>query len=270
MPLTPHRSALEELYVRYTRRDFMAPDPVALLHAYPRVRDREIVGLVASSLAYGRAAQISKSVAWVLDRMLSPSRFLSRASRETLDRAFAGFKHRFTTGADLANMLFGAKRIIEKYGSLHACFAAGIGHNDETAIPALAAFVDELERAAGCGPSYLLPSPRRGSACKRLNLFLRWMVRQDEVDLGGWSQIPPSKLIVPLDTHMHRIGRAFGLTARNQADMRTAMEMTAAFKRIAPDDPVRYDFALTRLGIRQDASLRAFLEACGLPGDCLA
>jgi uncharacterized protein (TIGR02757 family) len=97
----------------------------------------------------------------------------------------------------------------------------------------------------------LLPSPGRGSACKRLNLFLRWMVRSDEVDTGVWQGVAASKLIVPLDTHMHRIAGQMGLTQRKQPDMRTALEITDRFRSIAPMDPVRYDFALTRLGIRQ-------------------
>ncbi len=95
----------------------------------------------------------------------------------------------------------------------------------------------------------LLPSPGKGSACKRLNLFLRWMVRSDDVDPGGWSGVDAGKLIVPLDTHMHRMGLEVGLTRRKQADMQAALEVTRAFRTIAPEDPVRYDFALTRLGI---------------------
>ena len=113
----------------------------------------------------------------------------------------------------------------------------------------------------GRTPEYrnsLLPLPDRGSACKRLNLFMRWMVRQDAVDPGGWSGVPLSKLIIPLDTHMHRISRAMGLTSRRQADMGTAMEVTRAFQKFAPDDPLRYDFVLTRLGIRKDMDVTQF------------
>ena len=156
-------------------------------------------------------------------------------------------------------MLFSAKRVIERYGSLQACFAAGL-NGDDTVLPALSSFTKELALSGGLSNG-LLPSPAGGSACKRLNLFLRWMVRRDDVDPGGWDGVPASKLIVPLDTHMHRIGLALGLTGRRQADLRTAAEITAAFRAIAPDDPVRYDFALTRLGIRDDLDLSAFLES---------
>ena len=100
-----------------------------------------------------------------------------------------------------------------------------------------------------------MPWPSRGSACKRLNLYLRWMIRSDEVDPGGWSGVHPRKLIVPLDTHMHRIGREWGFTRRKAADMKTALEITEAFRSINELDPVKYDFALTRTGIRKDVKL---------------
>ena len=261
MPLRPHRIALDRLYSRYTRRELMAPDPVAFLHGHGDVRDREIVGLVASCLAYGRAAHISKSVARVLRCMPSPSRFLRGATRRSLEHLLAGFKHRFTTEDDMVMLLLAAKHAIERYGSLEDCFVAGLGAQDETVVPALTAFVEEL---TGGRPSYLLPCPTRGSACKRLHLFLRWMVRQDAVDLGGWDRVPASRLIIPLDTHMHRIGLALRATESKQANLRTAIEMTAAFRTIAPRDPVRYDFALTRLGIRADTDMDGFLRECGV------
>jgi uncharacterized protein (TIGR02757 family) len=231
------------------------------LYTYKDRRDREIVGLVASSLAYGRVAQILRSVSIVLGHMQpTPSLFLEEASRDSLRRVFAQFKHRFTTGCEISELLCGVKGILERYGSLNVCFTAGLNEGDDTIIPALSSFVRELTLGSGNRYNSLLPSPVGGSACKRLNLFLRWMVRQDSVDPGGWEHVPRSKLIVPLDTHMHRICRALKLTSRRQADIRTALEITAAFRTIAPDDPVRYDFALTRLGIRNDTDLGGFLE----------
>jgi uncharacterized protein (TIGR02757 family) len=113
-------------------------------------------------------------------------------------------------------------------------------------VGGLCGFVRELG-AEEC--TSLLPLPERGSACKRLNLFLRWMVRRDEVDPGGWRRIPRSALVIPMDVHMHRIAVAFGLTTRRQADMRAAREVTEAFRVVSPEDPTRYDFALTRQGI---------------------
>ena len=260
------KNVLDNLYTRYNRREFVHPDPLEFLYHYEDIRDREIVGLVASALAYGRVQQILKSVFLVLQRMQpSPYIFLNQASRETLLPDFAGFKHRFTTGEDLVSMLLGIKGVIERYGSLHACFAAGINDSDSTVLPAVSHFAKELTTGHNGRPNSLLPSPTKGSACKRLNLFLRWMVRKDEVDPGGWKVVPASKLIVPLDTHMHRICLALKLTKRKQADLRTASEITDAFRTISPDDPVRYDFALTRLGIRKEGGMDDFLKQCGAP-----
>jgi len=255
--ISKHR--LEALYRKYNRREFVHPDPLEFLYPYEKICDREIVALVASSLAYGKVTQILKSVSFVLERMTpSPSVFLKRASLETIQQTFSGFKHRFTTSQQLSSMLLGVKRVLEGHGSLHACFMSGL-NDDDTVLPAVTSFAGELSLCADRSLGHLVPAPERGSACKRLNLFLRWMVRRDEVDIGGWENVPASKLIVPVDTHMHRICLSLGLTTRKQADMRTAMEITHAFRAIAPEDPVRYDFSLTRLGIRDDADLYRFL-----------
>ncbi|MCP4693017.1 MAG: DUF2400 domain-containing protein, partial [Desulfobacterales bacterium] len=112
-------------------------------------------------------------------------------------------------------------------------------------------------------PGHLVALPEKGSACKRMNLFLRWMVREDAVDPGGWEGVPASSLIIPLDTHMHRIGLGLNFTKRKQANMRTALEITEAFKALYPDDPVKFDFALTRLGIRDDLDPGEFLASRG-------
>ncbi|MEA2082996.1 MAG: TIGR02757 family protein [Thermodesulfobacteriota bacterium] len=254
-----NKKRLDQLYNQYNRREFVHPDPLEFLYNYKDVRDREIAGLVASSLAYGRVAQILKSVSCVLEHMDSPANFLQRASRKLLLKTFADFRHRFTTGKDVSMMLFSIKSVVEQYGSLHHCFTASLNKDDETILPALSAFVERLTAGSDVCRNSLLPLPAGGSACKRLNLFLRWMVRRDDVDPGGWDDVPASKLIIPLDTHMHRISLALGLTKRRQPDMRTASEITAAFKTIICHDPVKYDFALTRLGIRKETDMEAFL-----------
>jgi len=183
-----------------------------------------------------------------------PSGFLLNVPLNRIAGTFSDVKHRFTTGQDIAQLLRGVKRVIEKHGSLQKCFLSRLHPNDHNVIPALSAFVENIF-PEGC--DFLIPTPGRGSACKRLNLFLRWMVRRDEVDPGGWDGVPPSKLLVPLDTHMHRIALALGLTKRKQADLRTAIEITEAFRKLSPGDPVRYDFVLTRFGIRKDLDQRA-------------
>ena len=254
------KDRLEAFYHKCNCRRFVHPDPLEFLYPFPDPRDRELAGLIASSLAYGRVAQILKSVSAVLEPMgPSPRAFLLGTPPDALKGVYRDFKHRFTTGEDLLDLLQGVRAALNAFGSLEACFLAGYRDRDETILPALCTFVKAL--LGGRTPEYrnsLLPLPDRGSACKRLNLFMRWMVRQDAVDPGGWSGVPLSKLIIPLDTHMHRISRAMGLTRRRQADMGTAMEVTRAFQKFAPEDPLRYDFVLTRLGIRKDMDVTQF------------
>ncbi len=258
----PDRERLEALYEKYNRRDYVHPDPLEFLYDYPSLDDREIVALIASTLAYGRVILILRSVGDVLESMQpSPYKFVRDSSEKALLGAFTGFKHRFTTGEQLGGLLVGVKHVLERYGSLNACFLEGCDQDEDTVVPSLSRFTTELDAASTCDCGFMLPDPGRKSACKRLNLFLRWMVRKDRVDPGGWEGVPASKLVVPLDTHMYRTGLALGFTLRKSADLRAALEITEGFRGIAPDDPVRYDFALTRLGIREDASLAEFLTA---------
>jgi uncharacterized protein (TIGR02757 family) len=163
-------------------------------------------------------------------------------------------------------MLWGAKHVLLEFDSLHDCFTSTLDDKDDTVWPTLSRFIALFRKNMPSVRNSLLPSPDKGSACKRLNLFLRWMVRKDDVDPGGWDHVPAAKLIIPLDTHMHRIGLMLHLTERKQADIKTAIEITHAFRSIAPDDPVRYDFALTRLGIRGEIEPEAFFKASGKRG----
>lgn len=254
----------EELHHRYNRREFIHHDPLEFLYMYNDPEDREIVGIVASSLAYGRVNQILKSVSSVLGAMgPSPYLFIRSSSRESLLSLFSDFKHRFSTGTELALTLVGTKLIIEKYGSLKAFFLSGMRSEDETVLPALLNLARELnfpfngdntnpgKKSNGLAKrgNSLIPSHEKKSPMKRLNLFLRWMVRRDDVDPGGWEAISSSKLLIPLDTHMHRLCLATGITNRKVADMRTVLTITESFREISPNDPVKYDFALTRPGI---------------------
>jgi uncharacterized protein (TIGR02757 family) len=252
------RSDLERLRRAYGSRRHVHPDPVELLYRYPEPDDREIAALVVSSLAYGRVAQILRSAAAALETLgRSPRAFVLRADARTIGRRFAGFRHRFTTGEEMAALLEGIRRAIAEHGTLNDCFLAGLPRGADTVLAGLQAFAAAL----GCEGTSLLPSPRRGSACKRMNLFLRWMVREDAVDPGGWRGVARRQLIVPLDVHMFRIGRALGWTRRAAADMRAALDITSALRAFDADDPVKYDFPLTRLGIHPDLDLNAFLRA---------
>jgi uncharacterized protein (TIGR02757 family) len=252
-----NKAVLERLYRRYNRPEYVEPDPLQFLYAYPRVADREIVALVASCLAYGRVAQILRSVRAVLDRLgAHPRRFVGQRSDERFEEALHGIKHRFTTHGEIALLLRGMRCAIREHGSLGACFVAGMKASDPHVLPALTRFVERVHPRGG----HLLPSPSGGSACKRPNLFLRWMVRKDRVDPGGWDRVPADKLIMPVDTHVAFICRKLGVTKRKSADLRMALEITERFREISPDDPVKYDFALTRLGIRGDLDWRELLQ----------
>jgi uncharacterized protein (TIGR02757 family) len=253
-PLAAHwfrcRKSLDALYRVYNRRAFVHPDPLEFLYRYEDPLDIEIAGLIASSLAYGRVAQILAGVSRVLGPMgPSPRAFLIRTKERDIAFFYKDFVHRFTRGKEMSGLLIALKKAADADGSLQRLFVRGMGGAPETVLPALAAFVRELRRLSKGGCPGLLPSPEDGSACKRLNLFLRWMVRRDAVDPGPWRALKPSMLVVPLDTHLFRIARSLGMTKRRQPDLKTAMEVTRTFAAIRPEDPVRYDFSLTRLGI---------------------
>ncbi|MFO7557742.1 MAG: TIGR02757 family protein [Desulfobacterales bacterium] len=260
MTLKKKRIVLEKLYEENNRRRYVHPDPLEFLYNYNEIRDREIAGIIASSLSYGKVAQILKSVSIVLDKMgASPFSFLQNTSHKELSRQFSGFKHRFATGENLSIFLFGLKKAIEQHGSLNECFLKGFSKEDDSIIPAMIFFSEQITKTK-TSPGHLVPMPQKGSACKRMNLFLRWMVREDRVDPGGWKGIPISRLIIPLDTHMHKMGFLLGFTRRRQADMTTAVEITEGFRKIVPHDPVKYDFSLTRLGIRKDMDMDVFFS----------
>ena len=253
---------LEVFYRKYNKRRYVHPDPLEFLYGYTDAGDREIAGLIASSFAYGRVKQILAKTGFVLERMEQPRDFVLKTGAGTLEKLFGGFKHRLVTGEELIFFLGRIRKVLEKYGSLNECFLAGSKKDDDTVLPALTDFVGALCPAGIRTRTTLLSRPEKGSACKRLNLFLRWMIRKDDVDPGGWEGVSPGKLIVPLDTHLHSLSMALGLTGRKQADMRAAIEITRAFREVSPADPVRYDFTLTRPGIQNDRELMAFLYQC--------
>lgn len=264
-PARPDRQHLEGLYERHNHRAYVGSDPIAFLYRYRTVEDRETVGLLAATIAYGRVAQIARSMEALLERLPEPARALRAMRERQIHKALEGYRHRFTTGEQIARLLWGVRCAREEYGTLEAVLTRGQRPEDGTIEAGLTAFVASLRRLGGLEGGHILPSPADGSACKRLNLFLRWMVRRDAVDPGGWAGISPARLVVPLDVHMHRIALGLGLTRRRSADWKTALEVTAGFRARAPEDPVRYDFALTRLGIRAELRMEDALAPmwCG-------
>ncbi|HOA04921.1 MAG TPA: TIGR02757 family protein [Candidatus Fermentibacter daniensis] len=249
--------SLDGLYERFNRREFVEPDPLQFLYSYPDPADREIAALAASSLAYGRVEQIIRSVSRLLTALgPEPAAFLRecRSHREAAGACL--FRHRFTPGEEMAAILFAAASVQRSGGgSLQETFR-GARSSREAGI----LLIEAIHREAGLERSSMLPHPSLGSACKRLHLMFRWMVRSDGVDPGGWDALRPADLLVPLDVHMHRAGLLLGMTTRRQADARTVDEITEGFRRIRPDDPVRYDFALTRFGIRRELTREDLLR----------
>ena len=255
--------ALEDLRRRYDRR-FLDSDPVGIVRRFDDPEDREIVGLIAAGLAYGRVASIRGSLESLLGRLgPRPSRFVASYDPARDAALFDGFVHRFTRGRDIALLLHLVRQVKERAGSLESFFVEGdVDPVAPTLGPALDSFGSRLFALDARpfvrdgvvphrdGARWLLPLPAGGSACKRSCLFLRWMVRPDDgVDCGVWTRVSPSRLVLPLDTHLLRVVRALSWTRRKSAGWPMALEATARLRALDPADPIRFDFALSRLGI---------------------
>ncbi len=256
------KATLERLAGRFDRR-FLETDPLKFPHRYADPRDREVVALLAAAFAYGSVPLIFRA----LERILAaigprPRRFLDDFDPARDRVRFRGFRHRFHGGRDLALFLSLLSQAVRRHGDLRRLFLAGFDRSEPHVGPALTRFVASIlggdprpfhpggRIPDGAPVRFLLSSPADGSACKRMLLFLRWVVRPaDGLDLGLWPEVPASKLLLPLDTHTYRLSRYLGLTARRQADWKAAEEITTHLRRLDPIDPVRYDFALCRLGI---------------------
>jgi uncharacterized protein (TIGR02757 family) len=267
--------ALEELLLRTDAAARRRNDPVDLVHAYSDPLDVEVAGLLCAALAYGRVDLFKPRLAALLAALgPSPAAVARDAQPRELLEKCAAFSYRMTGPRDVACLLHGAGRMLRQHGSLGSYFSAR-WRATGSVRQALGDFVDELcaadftellgQRKPTRRLKHLLPHPARGSACKRLNLFLRWMVRgPDGVDFGLWD-VPEQALLVPLDTHVHRIGRFIGLTRRRDLSWRTAEEVTQRLRSLDPRDPVRFDFALSHLGISGQCASRRDARRCA---DC--
>jgi uncharacterized protein (TIGR02757 family) len=258
---------LDGLYRRYNGFRHIAPDPLQHVYRYDDPADREIAAWIASAFAFGRVKQINSYLERVFQVIANPVEFLARSDRQELLARFHGWIYRFCTGRDLAYLLLGLKRMVEEHGSLGACFhelhLRTYRASSETFLPCICLFVAKMRNYMENRDCFLVADPEKGSALKRLNLFLRWMVRSDSVDPGVWKGLPASRLIIPLDTHMFRISRELGFTDRKQANLSTALEVTKAFRSLCPQDPVRYDFGLTKQGISGMEIPRQLVRAVG-------
>ncbi len=258
---------LNALYETYDLRD-LDPDPLVIVREYRDSRDQEIAGFYAAVLAFGGVRQIMRSVRALFDRMDgSPYEFVSAFEPSQQD-VFAGWYHRFIRGDDIAALTWSLRRALDAHGSLEALFAAGFRHEHRDIEIALRSFVGKLKSfdvspiVPGKFYGHLLSSPADGSACKRMNLFLRWMVRTTEPDLGVWTAIPTSHLVIPLDTHIARISRHLGFTNRATPNWRMAREITDRLAEFDPADPVKYDYAICRLGILNHCPRQRDTDVC--------
>ncbi|HEY3266391.1 MAG TPA: TIGR02757 family protein [Armatimonadota bacterium] len=257
--------ALEAAYGAARWAAWAEADPLGLVRLYDDPRDQEIAGFIAAGLAYGRVASILASVSSILSLMPQGPRAFLETFRADRDAAvFERCIHRFHTAESVVAMLETLRIALERHSSLEAMFLSGHSPGAPDIGPALCNFVDGLRSITveAYGPDWAnglygwrhaLASPADGSACKRLNLFLRWMVRTGPPDLGAWRGIHPRRLVIPVDVHVARIARRLGLTARASPDWRMAMEITAALRSIDPEDPIRFDFVISHIGMEGEA-----------------
>jgi uncharacterized protein (TIGR02757 family) len=250
---------------------------------YADPSDIELAGLFASCMAYGRVDLFGPWVDWTLQRMgESPARFVMGFDLQKHGKVFSGFGYRFNRERDVLAFCLAAQRVLVGHGSLEAFFLEGYSPEHPHVGPALERFAEGFRgqdlsavfprNRLSYGFKHWFPLPSTGGACKRLHLYLRWMVRREAPDFGIWSGIPPSALLMPVDTHIENMARSIGLTRRRSRNWRMVEEVTAELKRLDPDDPVRYDFALCHKRMsgqclnRRDAEICA---PCGLKPVCV-
>ncbi len=237
---------LEQLYERYNTPAFVESDPVSIPHRYTAQKDREIAGFLAATIAWGNRKMILRNAVKMMELMGdAPHDFVLNASESDL-KCLDGFVHRTFNASDLRDFVFALRRMEDKHGGLGRFFE-GAWERTGDMRQVLAEFRGEF----GGVRSKHVSSVECGAACKRLNMFLRWMVRDDGrgVDMGLWKRIPASALYLPLDVHSGRVARSLGLLTRRQDDWRAVEEVTAKLREFDPADPVKYDFALFGAGV---------------------
>ncbi|MEJ2254477.1 MAG: TIGR02757 family protein [Nitrospirota bacterium] len=251
---------LEQLYRTYDFAGRLRHDPIQVPRRYRRAEDAEVAGFIAAALAYGRVGLFLPVIEGILcplgDR---PARSLREMDVPAAARRFEGLAYRFQKERDILAFLHVLSVLLRRYITLKAAFLRHWSPGPQDTGAALMGFMAEAAAVDTSpvygspirpgGLAYLFPSPRTGSACKRPNLFLRWMVRDRDTDLGLWTEIPKSRLVIPLDTHIGRVARCLGLTRRRGNDWPAAVEITAALRALDPEDPLKYDFALCHRGI---------------------
>ena len=275
-PGGPLKFHLDNFLDSFPRERHLSNDPVQFVHRYEHPRDREIAGLIASAFAYGNVKSVLRTVDAALGYLgSSPARAIASFDPRRDARHLRGFYHRFNTSRDLAVLFWIIRRVLETFGSLEAAFTHSLRSTDADIGDALEHFCGALlgfgheelyprgELKRRIGVRFLFPRPSEGSACKRMNLYLRWMVRpEDGIDCGVWNRVSPRQLVIPLDTHIARISTYIGLTAMRSPGWAMALDITGSLRRLHAEDPLRYDFALCHLGIAGDCPRKRNLEKC--------
>ena len=257
------KPTLDGLYDSFNMPD-SAVDPIQFVRRYARADDVEVVAFCAAGLAFGRVASVMQSIGRLLDVMGDRPAAFVRAFDPVRDGvALRTFVHRWIRGADVVALLWILRQMLERSGSIEAFFLEGDEGGDDVrgALDSFSqrAMALDLRAAYGKVPArpgvaYFFPRPSVGSACKRMNLFMRWVVRRDALDLGVWTRVSPARLIVPLDTHVIRVGRCLKLTRYTSPGWPMALDITQALRTLDPLDPVKYDFSVCHLGM---------MNACG-------
>ena len=267
------RQPLERLYREFDYGARVELDAIRFPLRYADPRDRELVGLLTSCLAYGRVDLFSRELEGVLEGMgPSPAAFVAGFDPRRDASAFAGFWYRFNRPRDLVAFCLAARDLLARFGTLEKCFLAGDTIATGTIGPALERFARSFLEAdlhdvfpggrLSRGYRHLFPLPSVGGPCKRLHLFLRWMVRRESPDFGLWTSISPARLLIPIDTHIENISRSIGLTRRRSRTWKMAEEITARLAAIDAGDPVKFDFALCHKRMSGDCLDRRDARVC--------
>ena len=246
------KAYLDHLVERFERPAFIEDDPISIPHGFSDPRDQEVIGLYAALLAWGQRRTVLNKLADLCERMrYQPYRFVHAFDLARDAARLEGFKHRTFQPADALELTQRLGAVLQQYGSLEALFAHHLAAGAPDVRPAIQGFSDAVLTILPQTPPRLrkhLARPDAGSACKRLNMYLRWMVRPGPVDFGIWHAIRPDQLVLPLDVHAGRQARALGLLTRKADDWRAAIELTEACRALCPEDPARYDFAFFGVG----------------------
>lgn len=263
---------LDYFYRTYDFKTRLKHDPITFPRRYSRPEDIEVAGFLASCFAYGKVELFTPVIEGILKPAgKHPALFFQNLSLKRDAHYFRGLQYRFHKENDILCLLAGLKQVLKSHGSIKSLFLHHYNSKQEDIGYALDCFgkgfrdlmsTTKIKRDKKSATLSFFPSPSKGSACKRLNLFLRWMVRDRDIDLGVWNEISPSRLIIPLDTHIARISRCLGLTRRASSDWKTAKEITESLKQLSPDDPLKYDFALCHRGISGMCRGEKFKDTC--------